>query len=574
MSSISFVKRTDNEEQRNYGSTGGSYVYNSSKGSYKSQPGKTPVFTPSGADMSRNTALANTTTYDNGYNVTRDENGYAKSAYNVDQVTELQNKYGSSGPSPATVTPTPAPAPESVPVSTPTPTPEPEPAPAPTPAPTPTPTPAPDTTTTTSKVSTSTRPSYDNYLWRRVQSKLNQILDREGFRYDLGSDPLYGTLKQQYNREGDRAMQDTLAAAASGAGGMNSYAITAAQQANDYYSAQLMDRVPELYQMAYEMYLDDIDRQVKELGLLQQMDSTQYNRYRNTMSDWENDRNFAYQQYRDDVADNKWQTEFDYGVKRDQIADQQWQALFDYNAIRDQVADNQWQTQFEYGASRDQIDDSQWEAQLGYEALRDIISDGRYNQEWDYNVSQDEKEWDYNTSQSEKQMAYDRAMTLLSYGQMPDSDTLTRAGISASEAQKILNGVAAKAVKKTYSGGGSTSSTKKNSAAYSSVDKKAASLLKSDGMEAATAYLNNMVDGGYVTEDEAVYIYEVSLGGVSKPEVEEQPPKNYEELVSRTGRTGFMNAGEFEEAKAFGIGDAARYADYLDYLRAMYEQYA
>ena len=84
MSSISFVKRTDDEEQRNYGSTGGSYVYNSSKGSYKAQPGKTPVFTPSGADMSRNTALANTTTYDNGYRIIVN---YSDAAFAVGETT-------------------------------------------------------------------------------------------------------------------------------------------------------------------------------------------------------------------------------------------------------------------------------------------------------------------------------------------------------------------------------------------------------------------------------------------------------------------------------------------------------
>ena len=165
------------------------------------------------------------------------------------------------------------------------------------------------------------RPTYSSDYASRIDQMLNQILNREGFSYSAAEDPLFRQYQTMYNREGDRAMQDTMVEAAAHAGGMNSYAMTAAQQANDYYSTKLMDKMPELYQLAYEMYLTDIDNQVRDLGLLQDMDQTQYNRYRDTMDDWENDRNFAYQQYRDDVADGQWQTNFDYGVKRDEIED-------------------------------------------------------------------------------------------------------------------------------------------------------------------------------------------------------------------------------------------------------------
>ena len=129
------------------------------------------------------------------------------------------------------------------------------------------------------------KPTFSSNYSTRIDDMLDQILNRDKFSYDAESDPLYQQYKTQYNREGNRAMNDTLASAASNAGGMNSYAITAAQQANDYYAAQVADKIPELYQLAYSMYLDDIDGQVRDLGLLQDMDNTQYNRYRDTMSD-------------------------------------------------------------------------------------------------------------------------------------------------------------------------------------------------------------------------------------------------------------------------------------------------
>ena len=100
------------------------------------------------------------------------------------------------------------------------------------------------------------------------------------------NDPLYQQYAKMYQREGDRAMKETLAEAAAGAGGMNTYAITAAQQANNYYNSQLNDKIPELYQLAYDMYINDKESKVQNLGILQNMDATQYNRYRDTINDY------------------------------------------------------------------------------------------------------------------------------------------------------------------------------------------------------------------------------------------------------------------------------------------------
>lgn len=182
-----------------------------------------------------------------------------------------------------------------------------------------------------SYVSSNPRPTYTSSYSENIDALLNQILNREDFTYDAENDPLYQQYATMYNREGNRSMNDTLAAAASNAGGMNSYAVTAAQQANDYYASQLADRIPELYQLAYEMYLQDKASQVENLGLLQSMDNTQYNRYRDTMSDWYNDRDFAYNMYRDDMGDYQWNTAFDYNISRDEEADRQWQTEWDYN---------------------------------------------------------------------------------------------------------------------------------------------------------------------------------------------------------------------------------------------------
>lgn len=158
----------------------------------------------------------------------------------------------------------------------------------------------------------------------RIDAILNEILNREDFSYNAMNDPLYQQYADMYHREGDRAMKETMAEAAAGAGGMNTYAITAAQQANSYYNSQLNDKIPELYQLAYQMYLQDKESKVQDLGILQGMDATQYNRYRDTINDWYNDKNFAYGAYQDAVQQGNWQTSFN--------NDNYWKNKeFDYN---------------------------------------------------------------------------------------------------------------------------------------------------------------------------------------------------------------------------------------------------
>ena len=101
--------------------------------------------------------------------------------------------------------------------------------------------------------------------------------EKPTFSYDLESDPVWQAYKKQYTREGQRATQDALGTTAASTGGIpSSYATAAATQAGDYYAAQMTDKVPELYQQAY-------------------------NRYLNELSQWNADRNFGYGQYIDEL---------------------------------------------------------------------------------------------------------------------------------------------------------------------------------------------------------------------------------------------------------------------------------
>ena len=166
----------------------------------------------------------------------------------------------------------------------------------------------------------------------RIDALADAILNRDPFSYDKEQDPLYQQYKDTYTRAGQRGMQDTLAQVSARTGGLaSSYAESAAQQTYNNYMAQLADKVPELYQLAYSMYMDDLTQDRNDLSMLMGLDDTAYGR-------WSDERNFGYNAYRDQVADRQWQQQFDYNASRDQVADSQWQTQWDYQLQQDALA--------------------------------------------------------------------------------------------------------------------------------------------------------------------------------------------------------------------------------------------
>ena len=224
-----------------------------------------------------------------------------------------------------------------------------------------------DVKQTAGDFSYSPAPTYKDSYSSRIDEMLNEILNRDAFSYNALEDPLYQQYSQQYQREGQRAMQDTLGQVSARTGGMAStYALSAAQQTYNDYASQLADKIPELYQLAYSMYLDDIDLKVQDLGLLESASDRQYSRYRDTMSDWRDDRNFAYDLYRDDIDDQRYQNEWVYQVGQDKIANEHWQANYDrdvYESDRD----------YDYDVDRNNVEDGRYTKTEAQERVREHI---------------------------------------------------------------------------------------------------------------------------------------------------------------------------------------------------------
>lgn len=209
---------------------------------------------------------------------------------------------------------------------------------------------------------------YQSQYKGQLDALYQQIMNRDPFTFDLNGDALYQQYKDQYQNLGRQAMQDTMGQAAAMTGGYgSSYATTAGNQAYQNYLTQLNNIVPDLYNAAYGRYTQEGADLMNRLNLAQSMEDSDYGRYRDTVSDWNAERDYANSDYW-----NKYNA--DYG---------NWQDMLNYYNQLAQMESNQWSANRDY--------------------------------------------------------AYNYAMNMLNNGLMPDKSWLDTAGISTSDAQKIVN---------------------------------------------------------------------------------------------------------------------------------------
>lgn len=189
------------------------------------------------------------------------------------------------------------------------------------------------------------KPTYNNRFDPAIQDLLDQIVNREAFSYDATTDPLYSQYRKQYAREGQRAAADALGTAAAASGGIpSSYAATAAGQAGDYYAAQMTDKIPELYQLAYNQYMNDHSMKLSDLSAVQGAEQSDYMKFLNELSQYNTDRSFDYGVWSDaqDRAANDLQTaigleQLDYQKYRDQLSQYNTDRSFSYAQLLDEI---------------------------------------------------------------------------------------------------------------------------------------------------------------------------------------------------------------------------------------------
>lgn len=144
---------------------------------------------------------------------------------------------------------------------------------------------------------------YTSGFEARLQELYDQIAGREAFSYDPEEDEMYKRYARLYAAQGAAAMEDTMGQAAALTGGYgSSYAQAVGQQAYDRYLGELASLVPELRQAALAEYTQEGKALTDRYGLLQQQESAAYDRWQDTVAQWQKALAQAQSEYDDTAA--------------------------------------------------------------------------------------------------------------------------------------------------------------------------------------------------------------------------------------------------------------------------------
>lgn len=169
------------------------------------------------------------------------------------------------------------------------------------------------------------KPTYTSQWQTQIKDILGQINNREKFSYDLNGDALYQQYKDKYTQQGKLAMQDTMGQAAALTGGYgNSYAAAVGNQAYQGQLNNLNDIVPELYQMAYDMYNQDTQNLYKQYSLYTDQENSDYAKYTDKLNAWRNELDYYTDRY-------NAERDYDYGMYSDEENAKQTQFNADRN---------------------------------------------------------------------------------------------------------------------------------------------------------------------------------------------------------------------------------------------------
>lgn len=201
-----------------------------------------------------------------------------------------------------------------------------------------------------------------------IRDLSGQIQHRPGFQYDVNADALYQQVAENYLRQGQQAMMDTMGQAAALTGGYgNSYAQTAGQQQYSQHLLDLTELLPQFRQMALDQYQLEGEDLLTRYNLLMQQEELAYGRYLEEVnryydeldrlqSAFESERDYDFHRYTDD-------RDFAYGKYRDH-------------------------QDYQYQLDRDQAEETRYREQLAYQQERDLIKDQQWQREFDESVRQ------------------------------------------------------------------------------------------------------------------------------------------------------------------------------------------
>lgn len=136
------------------------------------------------------------------------------------------------------------------------------------------------------KQAESTLPEFSSSYDDEIKELYGKIINRREFSYSPNDDPVYGSYRDRYIRDGRLAMRDTMGKAAALTGGYaSSYGQAVGQQQYEAYLQKLNDVLPELYEDAYGRYKDEGNALMKQYEMTVDAAKDEYDRHRDNVSD-------------------------------------------------------------------------------------------------------------------------------------------------------------------------------------------------------------------------------------------------------------------------------------------------
>ena len=329
-------------------------------------------------------------------------------------------------------------------------------------------------------------PTYENKYGSKLDSLYDAMQNRQAFSYNENNDPVYQAYRKQYLREGQRATKNTMATAAAATGGQpSSYAVSAAAQAGNYYASQLSDKIPELYQQAYNRYLQEFQDQALMAQTLQTAQQQEYNRY-------SQDRQFDYGVIQDRIGNMmdarrqeldiaKYNQDFNYQQKQDRLQNMQTQQQHDWNRY---VQERNWENQAEQNAWSEalnayELGDARKLEALGVDTSKDINRQVQElqlkSQQWQTQLQQAQTAASYGDYSQLKAMGFDtskanfdRDLTVAQIWAQYTGDTSYLAALLNGNSANVGGATATKAATSSSSGGSRSSSSVSGNSSKSS----------------------------------------------------------------------------------------------------------
>lgn len=139
---------------------------------------------------------------------------------------------------------------------------------------------------------------YDSKYSAQLEGILQQIANPGEFKYSFNGDNLFQSYLDSMTQKGKQASMDAMGQAAGLTGGYgSSYGQMVGNQAYQQYLTNAYDNALQYYDRAYQRYMDQQNNLYNQYNTIAGADATDYGRYRDTVGDWQNERDYLAGRY-------------------------------------------------------------------------------------------------------------------------------------------------------------------------------------------------------------------------------------------------------------------------------------